>query len=86
MRKSSKRQLDYWVAGKSIHNLETDECCPDFSCCTGRIAPKSERVKFMMAAYNRDEEQVNNLCFGFLAKSLTASGYQVVTRNGVYSE
>lgn len=33
MTNSSEEQLKNWVAGKSIHNKERNECCPDFSCC-----------------------------------------------------
>ncbi len=29
------KQLHEWVNGNSIHNTIDDECCPDFSCCSG---------------------------------------------------
>jgi hypothetical protein len=27
-----QEQLERWLGGESVHNLE-GECCPDFSCC-----------------------------------------------------
>jgi hypothetical protein len=30
-------QLELWLAGNSVHNPDTDECCPDFSCCVPEL-------------------------------------------------
>lgn len=39
-------QLELWVRGKSVHNDERDECCPDFSCCSPELlAPEHERIE-----------------------------------------
>ena len=27
------QQLELWVTGDNVHNVERDECCPDFACC-----------------------------------------------------
>jgi hypothetical protein len=26
-------QLELWVQGQNVHNVERNECCPDFACC-----------------------------------------------------
>lgn len=31
--KSVLAQTEAWVNGFSYHSKETNECCPDFSCC-----------------------------------------------------
>ena len=52
---SVKHQLALWVAGKSVHNPIRDECCPDFSCCGGKIAPVDVRKRFAKAVEENDE-------------------------------
>lgn len=43
-------QLKLWMEGTSLHNDETDECCPDFSCCAPELqAPDEERTAFCAA-------------------------------------
>lgn len=32
-RQTVDEQLRLWLQGTSVHNVEFDECCPDFSCC-----------------------------------------------------
>jgi hypothetical protein len=32
-RKAVLAQTEAWVNGFSYHSQETNECCPDFSCC-----------------------------------------------------
>ena len=40
-------QLDAWVAGNSIHKQDTNECCPDFSCCQPELGiPIEQRILF----------------------------------------
>ena len=42
-----EEQLDEWIKGNSIHNIERDECCPDFSCCKPELlADLNIRIKF----------------------------------------
>lgn len=31
--KAALAQTEAWVNGYSYHNRDTNECCPDFSCC-----------------------------------------------------
>lgn len=50
MTMSGEEQLKAWVAGQSVHNPDTDECCPDFSCCVTELqAPQEERSAFFGA-------------------------------------
>ena len=61
-------QLEQWVAGKSIHNDERDECCPDFSCCEPKLlAPKKVRIAFQAA----NEETRMGILGHFLGASIT---------------
>lgn len=34
-----------WLFGMATHNKIADECCPDFSCCCGKITPFKGRVR-----------------------------------------
>lgn len=69
-----ERQLERWVAGDPVHNSETDECCPDFSCCRpDLIWPVEDRRKFAEAYINEDSETTHFMCMdalGDLVKSL----------------
>lgn len=42
---SLNTQLILWICGVNIHNPVTDECTPDFSCCTSIRTPFLKRVK-----------------------------------------
>jgi len=43
-------QVDLWVQGRSVHNPDRDECCPDFSCCQpDLLAPVEVRKAFQAA-------------------------------------
>jgi hypothetical protein len=45
-----KEQLDLWVQGNSIHNLERNECTPDMSCCNHPWKwPQERREQFANA-------------------------------------
>lgn len=49
-------QLDAWVEGRNLHNVERDECCPDFSCCQDQFqATPEERRLFRDRPELRDE-------------------------------
>lgn len=43
-----------WVRGHSEHNVEFDECCPDFSCCAPHTMWNAERRQEF---YNADQER-----------------------------
>ena len=49
-------QLDLWIDNISAHNKETDECCPDFSCCRQDIiTPRHIKIAFREAHVNNNE-------------------------------
>lgn len=60
---SYDEQVERWVNGESVHKSDTDECCPDFSCCQPQLlAEKKIRVLFQ----GSDKEVRNGLLMGFL--------------------
>lgn len=64
-------QLDKWLAGDSIHNDETDECCPDFSCCMPELlADKQSRQLFYGAYISKQHDIYEKMLMGFLANAL----------------
>lgn len=67
-------QTALWVQGRSIHNTERDECCPDFSCCTPELlAPLEERKRFHLAELAGDEKLKNEMLMGFLGKMIKSA-------------
>ncbi len=43
-------QLALWVQGRSAHNDDRGECCPDFSCCNPEsAASREERETYVRA-------------------------------------
>lgn len=70
---SPREQLDHWCNGKSIHNTERDECCPDFSCCNKAYsAPMHERLLF------RDRPELRGqMLMGFLTGALASREWPV---------
>lgn len=51
-------QLENWVQGKSLHNDEAEECCPDFSCCTDELAVDNTiRMSYLEAVKKGDMYQ-----------------------------
>lgn len=63
---SLQYQMDEWVAGRPWHNTVRDECCPDFSCCGGDLAPADVRQAFARAD---DDTQFQMLAM-FLGKMI----------------
>lgn len=54
--------LKLWLEGTSVHNDETDECCPDFSCCAPALqAPAEERAAFCAAWAAGDVSEMERL-------------------------
>lgn len=71
---TSLEQLNEWVKGNSIHNTESGECCPDFSCCNSDVNTDIETRKMFRKAYiERNEELVIAILSGFLGEA--TSGY-----------
>lgn len=74
-----EKQTELWVNGLSIHNEDSDECCPDFSCCRPHlIAPIEERLSFQHAVLMGDEKTKNSLLMVFLSRMLTDQGFKVM--------
>jgi len=67
---TTDEQLEKWVNGEAIHNVERDECCPDFSCCAGKIADKAARERFAKAHKEGDEPTKNEMLMMFLEQAL----------------
>lgn len=60
-------QLVAWVRGRSLHNEDRDECCPDFSCCRPELlAPLGERERFLAA----DDDGRHGMLIVFLGRAL----------------
>ena len=69
------RQLERWVKGESVHNSTTDECCPDFSCCSPNLLwPKEKRVAFAEASVEEDDEKTFEMLMGGLGNLLEQEG------------
>jgi len=68
---TSEKQLIEWVKGNPIHNDERDECCPDFSCCNGKLAPPDVRERFAKAYHDNDEETTTQMLMMFLGSAFS---------------
>lgn len=74
----TQEQLDLWVEGNSVHNQETNECCPDFSCCVPSINTSQDRkLKFQDAYLQGKDDVVESLLMEFLNNLLIVRGYKV---------
>ncbi|QNR51729.1 hypothetical protein Xoosp14_38 [Xanthomonas phage Xoo-sp14] len=81
----SGEQLEHWLHGRSIHatthgesvdtftSLNDGQCCPDFSCCTGQIAPEETRKAYMKAHREKDHDLKMQLLSGFLGTALNTT-------------
>ena len=76
---SALEQLDLWVEGISTHcpapsGIKGYQCCPDFSCCGGDLAPEVTRKAFAKAYRADDEDTYMTLLGGFLMAMLGERG------------
>lgn len=68
-----KEQLDLWVQGDSRHNNETDECCPDFSCCKpDSLVDVDTRKRFRDAFLAGHDDIVNGMLMHFLSEAMAS--------------
>ena len=74
MNEHRKVQLENWLQGISKHNIVDDECCPDFSCCTGKIASEEWRQRF----FDADDRERENMLVGSLMSVLGQNDYEIV--------
>lgn len=75
-------QLKMWLEGTSVHNPDTDECCPDFSCCAPALqASDEERAQFCAAWANGDVPEMEHLLATFRQRGdIYAAGRASVER------
>jgi hypothetical protein len=70
-----EEQLNRWVTGDSVHNNETDECCPDFSCCNDKMdTPIEVRKRFQQAVLEEDHRTQHEMLMMFLSEALEMMG------------
>lgn len=68
-------QLEQWLNGNPMHDKERDLCCPDFSCCSGRISPIDQRERFVKAVNENDEHTKNEMLGMFLCEQFAGAVY-----------
>jgi len=69
----AEKQLELWVKGKSVHNNEQGECCPDFSCCKPHLlAPEHERKAFSEASQKGDHKVTTSMLVEFLGRAISS--------------
>jgi hypothetical protein len=74
---STDLQIEEWVEGRSAHNLDRDECCPDFSCCTPELqASEAERRTFARYWREGNSMAMNEMLMMFLGKLIHQSGLE----------
>ena len=67
-------QLGLWLEGKSVHNDERNECCPDFSCCKPELLADLEVRQLFHTAYATGAQHIYNaLLMGFLSGGVSAA-------------
>lgn len=70
-KESVEHQLKLWVEGNPVHNDIRGECCPDFSCCNGNIAPIEQRERFAQACSEGDEHTKMEMLGMFLGNAFS---------------
>lgn len=67
-------QLEKWLKGEPVHG---EQCCPDFSCCTGKLAPLEQRQRFVKAVSEGDERTKMEMLGMFLGAAMAGEGQKV---------
>lgn len=76
-------QLMKWVEGESIHDTESDICCPDFSCCKpDNLSHKEERELFIELYLTDKHEEMERMLMMFLGRALSDCGKKVYIVGG----
>lgn len=81
-----EEQLKEWVNGNPIHNDERGECCPDFSCCNGKIAPLEVRERFAKAYLEGDEKTVYTMLVMFLSGAFADENIYIAGDEAIYGQ
>ena len=67
-------QLQRWVEGDPVHNEESGQCCPDFSCCKPHLLADVEvRKRFQKAHLEKDARTEHEMLMMFLGAMLGGS-------------
>lgn len=68
-----EKQLRSWLKGKPRHNMETNECCPDFSCCIPECeATQEEKLTFCDAWVDKRYDIIDGMMMLFMSKMIIA--------------
>ena len=79
---TNQEQLRLWLTGKSVHNEETNECCPDFSCCIPSLeASQEDKLTFCNAWVNERYDITSGMMLIFLSSMVIARG---MDQQGIY--
>lgn len=62
-----EEQLRLWVEGESVHDYDTPQCCPDFSCCKPELKVEKTVREAFVAANERERE---SMLMAFLGAAL----------------
>lgn len=75
---TSTEQLIHWINDDPVHSSLTNECCPDFSCCGGKISSMAFRKAFLRAHISGDRKTVEMMlmgCLGGMTSELDTKTY-----------
>lgn len=63
-----KEQLHLWEIGVPLHDHDTPQCVPDFSCCLGPefLAPEHMRSRYLRAFQEQDSSALYHMRCMFL--------------------
>ena len=79
---TNREQLRLWLTGKSVHNIETNECVPDFSCCIPSCeASLEDKLTFCDAWVEERYDIISGMTAIFLSNMIVARG---LDQQGLY--
>lgn len=65
-----KEQLALWRQGRSLHNDELNQCCPDFSCCDPSLqSTQGIRDLYFKAFTEGNEKLIQDMLVGFMQRA-----------------
>jgi len=75
-------QLRLWLKGNSVHNVETNECVPDFSCCIPECeASQEDKLTFCEAWVGGRYDITDGMMKLFMSKMIIERG---LDQYGIY--
>jgi hypothetical protein len=67
-----EEQLFQWLCGNSMHDIENDRCCPDFSCCHPELKEEIKVRKLYYTSFLEDDYDLqDSLLIIFLGKAMS---------------